>query len=378
MKQTRGMKVARRRVQAGMAGKACTGLVLLLLGCEGHGEAKVPAAVATQDKAMPTVEVVAVVAQQLDTTIRLPAEIYAYESVALYPRVNGFVDAMQVDRGDHVRKGQVLVRLSAPELTTQRAEAESKLAGARSTYQRTRAAAETPGAVAKHDVEIADAVLKADEAHAQSLKTLEGYLLVRAPFDGTITERNVHPGALVGPPAGQAAVPMLRMESVDRLRITVAIPETDAGAIAEKSRAVFTVRTWPGTQFSGVIARVAHALDMRTRTRPVELDYVNKDGKLAPGMFAEVVWPLRRQAPTLFVPASAIVQTTDKTYVDRVKDGAIDQVAVQRGVVVKDKVEVFSSGLAAGDLVLRRGSEELKSGTRVQTRAASSDPTAAK
>jgi membrane fusion protein (multidrug efflux system) len=343
-------------------------------GCESsRGDTAPSAASASPETTVPSVEVVPVIAQRLDTTVRLPAEIYAYESVALYPRVSGFVDQVLVDRGSVVRKGQLLARLSAPELAAQRSEAESKLAGVRSTYERTKAAAETPGAVAKHDLEVAEATLKADEARTRSLKTLEGYLYVRAPFDGMVTERNVHPGALVGPPAGANAVPMLKKESVGHLRVTVAVPETDIGAIADNANADFVVRTWPGVKFSGVIRRVAHAVDVRTRTMPVELDYVNKDGKLAPGMFAEVIWPLRRDTASLFVPASAIVQTTDKTFVDRVRDGVIDQVPVQRGVVVKERVEVIASGLGPGDLVLKRGSEELKSGTKVQARPASAE-----
>jgi RND family efflux transporter MFP subunit len=334
-------------------------------GCSGGEQNQTTAA---QDSSAAAVEVVPVVAERIDTTSRLPAEIYPYESVSLFPRVNGFVDAVLVDRGARVRKGQLLARLSAPELAAQRAEAESKLAAVRSTYERTRAASETPGVVAKHDVEVAEAALKAEEARVQSLKTLEGYLAVRAPFDGMVTERNVHPGALVGPPSGGNAVPMLKMESVGHLRITVAVPETDVGAIAESANADFVVRTWPGLKFSGQITRVAHAVDMRTRTMPVELDYSNKDGKVAPGMFAEVMWPIRREAASLLVPSSAIVQSPEKTYVDRVVNGAIQQVAVKRGVVLKDKVEVFSSGLAAGDLVLKRGSEEMKDGTKVQVR----------
>jgi RND family efflux transporter MFP subunit len=349
----------------------------LCAGCEGSSGEQAHASQA-QEPVTPTVEVVPVVAQKLETTTRLPAEIYAYESVALFPRVNGFVDDVLVDRGDRVRKGQLLARLSAPELAAQRAEAESKLLAARSTYERMKAAAETPGAVAKHDLEVAEAGLKADEARVSSLKTLEGYLQVRAPFDGMITERNVHPGALVGPPTAGASTPMLKMESVGHLRITVAVPETDVGAIAENATAEFVVRTWPGAKFSGVIRRIAHAVDMRTRTMPVELDYPNKDGKLAPGMFAEVVWPIRRDAPSLFVPASAVVQTPEKTFVNRVQNGTMEQVAVKRGVVLKDLVEVFASGLAAGDQIMKRGSEELKDGAKVQTRAAVVDGGAAK
>jgi RND family efflux transporter MFP subunit len=252
-------------------------------------------------------------------------------------------------------------------LASRRAEAQSNLSAALSTFQRTRAASETPGAVAKHDLELAEAAVKAEEARVQSLQTLESYLSVRAPFDGVITERNVDPGALVGPPAGANATPMLRMESVGHLRLTVAVPETDVGAIAEGAKAEFVVRTWPGQRFGGVIKRVAHAIDTKTRTMPVELDVENRNNKLAPGMFAEVFWPIRRDAPSLFVPSSAIVQTTETTYVNRVRGGAIEQVAIQRGTALKDRVEVFGP-LQAGDLVLTRGSEELKDGTKVMTK----------
>jgi hypothetical protein len=101
---------------------------------------------------------------------------------------------------------------------------------------------------------------------------------------------------------------------------------------------------------------------------PIELDVDNKDGKLAPGVFAEVTWPVRRPAPSLFVPLSAVVQSTDKTFVDRVKDGTIEQVAVERGAVLKESVEIFGA-LKPGDQVLKRGSEELKNGTKVNARA---------
>jgi len=350
---------------------AALAIIVALAGCD-HASDPPATQVAASAEAAPTVEVVQVTANKLDTTARLPGELSPYELVALYPRVNGFVEEIGVDRGSAVRRGQLLARLSAPELASQRAEAESKLSAARSTFERTRAAADTPGAVAKHDIELADAAVKADESRVQSLKTLESYLSVRAPFDGVITERNVHPGALVGPPAGASSTPMLRMESLGHLRLTVAVPEIEVGAIAEGARAEFVVRTWPGQRFGGVIKRVAHAIDTRTRTMPVELDVENPNNKLAPGMFAEVLWPIRRDTPSLFVPPSAIVQTTDKTYVDRVRGGQIEQVVVQRGTALKDRVEVFGS-LQAGDVVLKRGSEELKDGAKVNPKAYVSD-----
>ncbi len=326
-----------------------------------------------QPNPVPAVEVVRVTAQRLNTVVRLQGELTPYEMVAIYPRVSAFVEEVYVDRGSKVRRGQLLVRLSAPELIAQRAEAEAKALADKSALDRLTKAAATPGAVARHDLEVAEGTVKADIARVQSLQTLEGYLLVRASFDGVITERNIHPGALAGPPTGSNSVPMLRIEQVDRLRLTAAVPEAYVGAVLEGAKADFSVLTWPGQRFSGTIRRISHTLDMRTRTMPVELDMDNRSGKLAAGMYAEISWPVRRDAPTLFVPSSAILQTTERTFVSRVNAGVIEQVPVQRGEGMGNRVEVFGP-LREGELVVRQGTEELKSGTHVSTQMAKADP----
>lgn len=345
-------------------------ILLLCMGvaaCDRSGSAPAPAPAPAEPPRAPVVEVVRVAAVKLDTTVRLNGELLPYEAVAIYPRVSGFVEEVLVDRGSQVQKGQLLARLSAPELDSQRAEAESKVVAARGTFKRIRAAAQTPGAVAKNDLEVSEASVRVEEERLRALKALDGYLTIRAPFDGAITERNVHPGALVGPPAGGGGAPMLRLETIQRLRLTVAVPESELGTISEGAEAKFSVRTWPGETFAGVVRRIARSVDVRTRTMPVELDVDNKAGRLAPGIFAEVTWPLRRAAPSLVVPASAIVQTTDKTYVDRVRDGVVEQVGVRRGAVLQDRVEVLGS-LQVGELVLVRGNDELKDGTRITPR----------
>jgi RND family efflux transporter MFP subunit len=321
--------------------------------------------------AIPTIEIVKVVAKPLDTSTHLEGELAPYENVALHARANGFVSKVFVDRGSHVKQGQVLVTLVAPELSAQRAEVEAKLQGDRSTHERLSAAAQTPGAVAGNEVEIAAAVLEADKARLDALRAMEQYLTVAAPFDGVITERNVHPGALVGPQTGGGAAPMLRIELVHHLRLTVAVPEALVGAITEGIAAPFAVRAFPGVQFNGVIRRVAHSVDTRTRSMPVELDVDNGDGRLAPGMFADVVWPVKRSTPSLFVPPAAIVQSTERSFVARVRDGVVEQVPVQRGSSQGDLVEVVGA-LQEGDSVARRATEELRGGARVLARPAGS------
>lgn len=319
-----------------------------------------------------SVDPVTVVEKSLDVVSTLPGEITPFDSVEIYPRAQGFVRKLPVDRGTLVKKGDLLAQLDAPELTSQRIEAEAKVAGDKSTLDRLEAAQkQTPGAVAEHDIELARAALRASSAKVQSLRTLESYLVVTAPFDGIVTKRANSLGALVGPPAGGKGTPMLEMETVAKLRLTVAVPEDQTSAVKTGDALEFSVRAWPQRKFKGTIVRVAHAVDPKTRTMPVELDVDNADGALASGMYATVSWHVRRPAPTLFVPDSAIVQATDRTFVVRIKDGKADPVTVQRGMTSNGLVEVFGD-LHAGDVVAKRGSEELKPGTPVTLRPAPS------
>jgi RND family efflux transporter MFP subunit len=338
---------------------------LVLTGCAPRDRGVPKDAPASSASTTPTLEVVAVVSRQADSTTRLEGELGPYESVALFSKAAGFVSKVAVDRGSAVKEGQVLVVISAPELAAQRAEAEAKLEADRSTFERFKAASQTPGAVAGNELELQQSSVHADEARVQSLRALEQYLVVRAPFDGIVTERDIHPGAFVGSATTDKS-PMLRLEQVARLRLIVAIPERFVSEVSQGTTATFSVSAWPGEKFTGVARRSSHSIDPRTRTMAVELDVDNSAGRLTPGMFVSVDWPLKRPAPSLWVPPTAVVQSTEKTFVVRVRNGVVEQVAVQRGSATPDLVEVFGV-LAPNDLVARRGNEELRVGMRVIT-----------
>lgn len=336
------------------------------------------------------VDVVRVVEQPLDVPLSLPGELAAFQSVAIYPRVTGFVKTVGVDRGSTVRSGDLLATLDAPELVAQRAEAQSKLQAAeaqlasarskadadRSTFERLKAAAATPGVVAGNDVVIAEkaadaaanqvaAAQQSVEAARQALnaiRDLEGYLRITAPFSGVVTERNVHPGALVGPSSNGAAPPMLRLVDASRLRLVVPVPEAYAGSLTRGADVAFTVAAYPGARFSGTVARIAQAVDVTTRTMAVELDVANADGRLAPGAFCQVRWPVRRTTASLFVPSTSIATTTDRTFVIRIRNAKTEWVDVKTGLTVGPLIEVFGD-VHKGDEVARRGTDELKPGT---------------
>ena len=311
------------------------------------------------------VEVVAVSSQHLKETIPLPGELLPFLSVDLSSKITGIVDAVKVDRGARVKKGDVLIQLRAPELQAQRREAEAQLRAANITYARLQAAASTPGIVAGNDLELAQYHQEALRARLQSLQELEKYLQVMTPFDGVITQRNIHPGAVVGPDGGGGrASSLLRLEQIVRLRLIVPVPEAYAGSIAQGATVPFTVPAFPEETFQGKVSRISQSVDPKTRSMPVELDVDNPAMRLAAGMFTEVRWPIRRSTPTLFVPATAIVTTTENVFVLLVKEDLVEWIPVRKGSKSGSMVEVFGA-LQPGDLVVLRGTDEIRSGTQV-------------
>ena len=140
------------------------------------------------------------------------------------------------------------------------------------------------------------------------------YLKISAPFDGVVTDRLVHPGALVGPGTDAA---LLVIQQVSHLRLVVPVPEEYVRGIVNGASVPFQVPAWPERTYSGNVARVADALDHKTRSMAVELDVMNRDGSLAPGMYPRVTWPVRRTRPSLFVPKTSVVTTTERTFVIR-------------------------------------------------------------
>jgi RND family efflux transporter MFP subunit len=310
----------------------------------------------------PAVAVVPVVSQILSKPMRLSSELLAFRDVVLHARVQGFVEKIEVDRGSVVQRGQSLLQLTAPEVAAQRSEAEAKLASDLATYQRLKEASATPGVVSGNDVNVSAQTVEADRARVRMWQENESYLKIKAPFDGVITERNVNEGSLVS-----SASPLLRIQELSKLRLVVPVPEVATGSVSDGGAVAFTVPAFPGVLFSGTVARSAHALDLKTRTMPVELDVDNSDGRLAPGMFPEVQWQMKRATATLFVPATAIVVTTERTFVIRVKDGTTEWVDVRQGISAGALQEVFGK-LSEGDTVALRATDELRAGTPVLPR----------
>lgn len=349
---------------------------------------------------LPQVEVIMVKSQKLSTTVSLPAELMPYETVDIYARETGFVKSIKVDRGSKVKQGELVAELEAPELLAQRAQAnaaygstesqlvagQAKLAADQATFQHMSAAAKIPGVVAANDLDIAQKTVQSDEANVEALRKtadaaqeglravtqLESYLNITAPFDGQVTTRYVHPGALVGPAGGTGATtPIVRIETLNHHRLVVPVPENDVAGVPEGTMANFTVPSFPGRTFRAPITRISHAVDVKTRTMPVELDVRDAQAELVPGTFCAVEWPVHRTYPTLFVPVSAVASDLQRTFVIRVSQNKTDWVDVKTGVRADNLIEVFGD-LHEGDEVATRGTDQLRAGTEVSSRLVTS------
>jgi RND family efflux transporter MFP subunit len=336
------------------------------------------------------VEMAKVESRSLSRTVPLTAELAPYLQTDLEARVPGYVEKVLVDRGSEVRRGQLLVQLSAPEMQSETsaqesnlhqaesdlAQAEAQAAATASTYARLVEAAKTPGAVAGNEliqvekqrdasvalVESRKAAVRAASDRVKTTKDMESYLRVTAPFDGVITDRFVHPGMMVdanGRPA------LLKLQQTSHLRLVVPVPESYVGSIERGKTVFFHAPAHPGVTYSGTVARVAKALDQQSRTMMVELDVNNKNGELAPGMYPTVDWPVSSAGDLLFVPASSVVTTTERTFVITMQNGRAHWVNVQKGAADKEQVAVRGA-LTPGQMVVRRATDEIREGTSLK------------
>lgn len=312
----------------------------------------------------------------LSSYARLPGQLNPFNEVNLFPKVNGFVKQIYVDRGSQVTKGQLLMTLEAPEMESQLQAANSRYLQAQETanaskekYNRLKQAAAEPGSVSPLDLDNAVSRMKSDMAIANSeksnvasVRTMQGYLKIYAPFDGMIVQRNVSPGALVAP--GKATdQPMLILQDTRKLRLEVAIPEDYVDKVDLKQAVSFTFNAMPGVTHTAKISRSANALGSM-RSEAIEIDVTNKDGQLKPGMYAEVKIPMLSGAKSLLVPNTAIVRSTEREYVIAVRDGKAKLIDVKEGLAGKDDTEVFGA-LSTNDRIVINGSDDLKEGDTV-------------
>lgn len=316
---------------------------------------------------------------RLQNVLKLPGEIKPFQFADLYAKVNSYVKLVQVDLGSQVAKGQVLATLEAPEMNSQLLGAESRLhtreavfRASKANYERLLRTSKVPGTISPNDLDMALSRMSADSAELlaarssfQEVQRMLDYLVIRAPFSGVISQRNVHPGTYVGPGARGAELPMFRLEEQAKLRLAVAVPEAYTDDLQQAGEVRFTVKSLPGDTFSAHVARVAGSLDTKLRTEMLEMDINNKDKKLLPGMYAEAQLPLPGKKDVYVVPKSVVVSNSEKVFVIKIVNNQSRWVPVQRGNEYNGMVEIFGE-LKDQDVLVKNASDEIKEGTPLQ------------
>lgn len=307
-------------------------------------------------------------------SIKLPAQLAAYQEVTIFPKVNGYVQSVLVDIGSPVHKGQLLMTLEAPELQQAGLLAREKYARAQSdftitkeNYFRLLEASQTKGAISPMDLATAKAKMQADsslsnaeKANWQMQEALLAYLQVTAPFDGVITERNVHPGALVNAMSKEQK-PMLELKQINHLRLQVDIPEHVAASLSTSSKVDFYLSAFPGKKMTAVVARKANNINMAYRMERIEMDVWNSDGKLTPGMYADVVVQAGGTQNAYSVPESAVVTSTERKYVILMRGGKTVKQDVITGNAHDGREEIFGQ-FNNDDKVIVNANDEIKEG----------------
>jgi membrane fusion protein (multidrug efflux system) len=321
----------------------------------------------------PTQDVVPLKKGVLSTSLDMPGELVAYQQVDLYAKVSSFIKKMNVDIGSEVQTGQLLATMEAPEYTAQLSGAQSRLRSqealyfsSKATYERLLETSKTPGTVAPNELDLALAKQKSDFAQLESARAAlreisdtRNYLQIRAPFDGIITARNVSAGAYVGPTGKGSDFPVFTLQEQKKLRLAISVPESYTGVLNNKNEISFTVKAFPGENFTARITRLAGALDTRLRSQRTEMDVINKNKKLLPGMVAEVHIPFSGTDGTFVVPAKAVLNSTQGVYVIKVTDNKAHWIPVRTGRSADNKTEVFGP-LTEGDIIVKAANEEIR------------------
>ncbi|WP_242128279.1 efflux RND transporter periplasmic adaptor subunit [Sphingobium sp. Sx8-8] len=338
------------------------------------------------DSSIPTVTVISPKAASQGDALVLPGNVQAYNSAAIFARTNGYVRRWLADIGDHVRAGQPLAILDAPEVDQQLAQAQADyqtaLANERlaATTSRRWASMLAQDAVSRQeadekagDLAARRALSNAALANVKRLQALQGFTRLSAPFSGVVTSRSAQIGALVV--AGNAAAqPLFTVSDIHRMRIYVRVPQGYSASIRPGMTASLTLPEYPGRTFQATLTSSSGAVDAQSGAVLVQLQADNGDGALKPGAFAQVSFKVGAGAGTgVTLPGSAILYGNEGPTV--VVAGADGRVTVKPVIIARDEGNMvqISGGIGPNDRVIDTPPDAIRSGDRVRVQAAAKE-----
>jgi RND family efflux transporter MFP subunit len=362
---------------------------------------------ATEQLAVPAVVVTHPAPGKPTSEISLTGALQAYSDAPIYARASGYIKEWHANIGDHVKEGEVLAEIEAPELDLQFAQAQASVQQARASLQQAQAnmqqakanedfakisadrwaALVTQGLVAPQDndqrqgqykaavsnrvaleqaIDVARANIAAQEATIAVQDQLRSYRTVRAPFDGVVTARRTDVGALVTAGSNTNTIELFHMAATDRLRLFVSIPELFSGAAVPGLTADITLEEFQARRFPARLVRVNGALDASTRTLLCEFEVDNKSGQLRAGAYAEVHLTLPSPGRTLLVPVSSVMFRPEGPQVGIIgPDGKVKLTPVTIGKDYGSTMEIVA-GVGETDQIVESPPDSLMTGMEVR------------
>jgi RND family efflux transporter MFP subunit len=373
----REKKSLRRRLLAAGLVLCCGGAWVVVKGVVARQESYAELRDWTNAQAIPTVAVAMPQLRGGNDELEVPGRLEAYYRAPIFARVSGYLKNWRVDIGAHVKAGQLLAEIDAPDLDQQLLQARADLLNAQAAEKlsevtlKRRQALLTSNFASQQDVDerVADlgskqANVKSAEANVERLEALSAYKNITAPFEGIVTARNTDVGALINSGAGSAP-PMFVVSDVSKLRVYVDVPQSYVAGIKTGAQAQISVPERPGRAFPAVVEASSQSVDAQSGTTQMQLALDNRDGALLPGGYAVVRLRLDHDVEPLFLPATALIFDQAGLRVATVNSN--DRVAFKKVVIARDLgVEVeIASGLSPDDRVIVTPMDGLAQGDEV-------------
>jgi RND family efflux transporter MFP subunit len=388
----------------GLVAAAAAAVVALVGILQRHGhEAEV--AQWTREQAVPTVAIITPQKGAPVQHLQLPGTVQAWYDAPIYARVSGYLKNWYFDYGAHVKKGDVLAKIDAPDLDAQLAAALAKLNSAKAvvkvreaerqfaetTYERWRDSPKGVVSVQEQESKQADynsavarlnsakAEVDADQGDVDRLQALEGYKKITAPFDGIVTARETDIGALINAGSGTGGgngPELFRVADIHQMRIYVQVPQQLSAGIQPGLVAELHLPQYPDKTFYATVATTSSAINLNARTLLVELHADNPDAQLQPGAYAQVNFELPSNPDVVRIPTSALMFREDGLEVATI--GANDKVELRHVTLGRNlgtEVEVLK-GLTVSDRLINSPPDSLADGDRVRFAAQSSQGSA--
>lgn len=337
------------------------GLVVLLAAVAAYKILGDSAGSETRRQNIPVVIVEKPLREKITQRIQLTGDVIAVQQASIFSKVSGTLDRVYDNIGSKVKLGQILALIDTTELTQQVQQTAATFFNARATYERTKQLLQG-NLVSKQDLDNADALMRVAEANYENAQTRLGYAWITAPFSGTVSRRFMDPGAVVTTPTNATLFSLVRFDTV---KVVVNILEKDIATVHVGTQASITADAFPGTEFSGLVARLSQAIDPATRTMTAEIDIPNPNLLLRPGMYADVILRVAERPNQISVPTQALLRDDSGYYVYVVQNNAAHRLKVNIGVEQGGRTEIFD-GLQDNASLIVMGQQLVKDGGQVR------------